>query len=205
MRLKAWKTKPMESRLIRASARSLSWSMRRPLSPTSPRVACPGRRAGRAASTSRSHWVPSRPGSPGGDLEVDPVHSADEALAFPCCLISPGPAPRVHRPSPSSFAPCVSPVHFACLQPAEVSLKSERDSLEQEPAAELSGSSSAVRWTSRSRRSNSRRWASTMSMGSASPLAAAISLRWNSARSGFGQVTSLSHSVRRLWPAAVRA
>ena len=66
------------------------------------------------------------------------------------------------------------------------------------PASEPSGSAIAARCASRSRRSSSRRCASTMSSGSASPAcAAAISFRWNSARSGWGQLTSASHSAMR--------
>ena len=74
------------------------------------------------------------------------------------------------------------------------------------PASERSGSAIAARCASRSRRSSSRRWASMMASGSASPAAAAAtSLRWNSARSGLGQLTSASQSATRCWPAGVSA
>jgi hypothetical protein len=73
-------------------------------------------------------------------------------------------------------------------------------------ASERSGSAMTARWASRSRRSSSRRWVSTMVSGSASPAeAAATSLRWNSARSGLGQPTSAIHSATRCWPLGVSA
>ena len=72
--------------------------------------------------------------------------------------------------------------------------------------AERSGSAMAARCASRSRRSSSRRWVSMIVIGSARPAAAAaISLRWNSARSGFGQLTSASQSATRCAPAGVSA
>ena len=63
IRWKAWKTKPTASRRSRARAFSLSWSMRCPASHTSPPRAGRARRAGAAASTSRSRSAPSRPPS----------------------------------------------------------------------------------------------------------------------------------------------
>ena len=54
----------------------------------------------------------------------------------------------------------------------------------------------AARCAARSRRRSSRLWAPTMATGSASRAAAAVtSFKWNSARSGRGQLTSCNHAA----------
>ena len=62
------------------------------------------------------------------------------------------------------------------------------------PASEPSGSAIAARCASAAGRSSSRRCASTMATGSASPAAAAAtSFRWNSAGAASASSTSASH------------
>ena len=139
------------------------------------------------------------------DVEVDLVDGADEPLAA-AVLLAQSSARTIVVSAGSSLSPPIRPVAFAGLQPAQVGLEAKHDAFEQQrgdrsgrarpsPRAGRRAAAAAAHGAACRRCRSGRR---------APPAAAAMSFRWNSARSGFGQLTSLSHSATRSSPAGVR-
>ena len=133
-----------------------------------------------------------------GDVEIDAVDGAHQRFAV---AVAPfqrlGRARRSFTSVPSSKSSSARTPRASAGPPAAAA----RCPPATAPAIEPPPSAIAARCASATRRSSSRRCASTSRTGSASPAAAAAtSLRWNSARSGFGQLTSASHSATRARP-----
>ena len=208
IRWKAWKTKPTVApphpgqRLLAQLVDAAPGQPHLPAGgPVQPAEQVQQRRLPAAARPHHRHrlaWA---------DVEVDPVDGAHQPRSLAVLLAQPAGAQHRHvsgvagrslmirsfgrsssaRTPPASAGP---PAAAARCPPAAA------------PRPSRSGSAIAARCASRSRRSSSRRCVSTMVIGSASPAAAAAtSLRWNSARSGFGQPISASHSATRCCPA----